>query len=701
MKNEIFKAGLVGSGYISKFHIEALKRLNRVDFVGVCDKDPLRSAQLAEEHKVKNYQNLESMREDGIDCIHILTPPDTHAQIALEALELGCHLYIEKPLATNVHDCQMIQEKAQEKGLSVCVGHSLLYDPQVKSILDNIAKGKLGRLISVDILRSSVYPPYSGGQLPPQYREGGYPFRDLGIHALYIFQAILGEIEDVEARWESLGGDTNLAFDEWRALVRCRNGLGQFQLSWNVKPLQNQIIVQGTKGVLRSDLFLMMNGLRTSMPVPKPAERIINAATDLGPSLVQVPLNAIRFIRGKILQYHGLQTLVGEFYRALENGQPMPVSITDAIPVVKWTEHVAMAADRDKVSELSTQQVSEHVPILVTGATGALGSAVVERLLAEGHKVRIFCRRKPKDISPDVEVVIGDLGNPEAVDRAVRGAEKVIHAGAAMKGGWIEHQCGTVTGTKNVLDACLKHNVSKLVHISSLSVVDWAGSSRKKPISEGTRLEPRPSVRGSYTRAKLEAEILVSKYCRDHNLPTVILRPGQIFGGRIPLMTPAVARKLGTRRLVLGDGKLKLPLIYIDDVVEAILLGLNSDLASGEIIHIHDNVSLTQDQVLQSLRDGDSKIVHFPRWIIFSLAAAFDLISKIIRKKLPISIYRFRSALARLEFQSDRAESLLGWKPQVGVYEGIKREVGQQPTPASFAQSSPGRHLDGRQCKAS
>ena len=86
----------------------------------------------------------------------------------------------------------------------------------------------------------------------------------------------------------------------------------------------------------------------------------------------------------------------------------------------------------------------------------------------------------------------------------------VIHAGAAMKGGWPEHQGSTVVGTRNVIEACLTHGVRQLVHISSMSVVDWAGSSGGAPVSEATPLEPRPEERGAYTRAKLEAERLVS-----------------------------------------------------------------------------------------------------------------------------------------------------------------------------------------------
>src|SRR6185503_18116570 len=109
-----------------------------------------------------------------------------------------------------------------------------------------------------------------------------------------------------------------------------------------------------------------------------------------------------------------------------------------------------------------------------------------------------------------IEYVFGNLGDPVAVDRAVKGAEIVIHCGAAMKGGWPEHKGGTVIGTQNVIDACRKHRVKQLVHISSMSVFDWAGSAGNGPVSETAALEPRADERGAYTRAKLEAEQLVS-----------------------------------------------------------------------------------------------------------------------------------------------------------------------------------------------
>jgi 2-alkyl-3-oxoalkanoate reductase len=677
-----FRVGLAGAGYICEYHIAALRRLPHVELLGVFDVDASRAEQTAEKFGTRAFSSLAALREAGANSIHVLTPPHTHAAVALEALELGCHVLVEKPLAVEVEDCHRIQAAAQERDLQVCVNHSLLFDPQVQRALRAVRQGRLGRVVSVDILRSSVYPPYPGGPLPPQYRKAGYPFRDLGVHALYLFQAFLGPIEHVQAEWASLGGDPNLAYDEWRAQVRCRDGLGQFQLSWNTKPLQSQIIIQGTKGVLRVDLFLMFQALRAVTPLPKTIERVVNALTDSVQPLIDVPRGIVGFLRKKILPYHGLQELVAAFYRALEDGSAVPVPVPDALPVVHWTEQVAQTADAEYEARLARFPLSESVPVLVTGASGGLGSALVQRLRAEGERVRVMVRRLPDRVPAGVEVVVGDLGDPAAVERAVRGARVVYHVGAAMKGGWPEHQCGTVVGTRNVLEACVKFGVEKLVHISSLSVVHWASGSPGAPVHEETPLEPRPEERGAYTRAKLEAERLVTGFTREHGLPTVILRPGQIFGGRIPLLTPAVARRIGGRWLVLGDGRVRLPLVHIEDVVDAILLAGRSELQGGEIIQIVDPTVLSQEDVLRLAEGEQARVVRVPRGLVFAAGKLSEILLGLLGRSSPLSVYRLESALAKRSFESRRAGEWLDWQPRVGATEGIRCTVSGPANPA-------------------
>ena len=673
MSQARYRAGMIGAGNICEFHVAAVRALPDVELIGVVDLDPARAAAFAEKHQVTVFPSLAAIVAAGANVIHVLTPPNTHGKIARAALEAGCDVLVEKPVTEDPAEGRELAALARAKGKTITVNHSLLYDPQVARALAAVKSGSLGQIVSVDILRGSEYPPFEGGPLPPHYRDAGYPFRDIGVHCLYLIQELLGKIEDVEASWRSLGGDPNLAYDEWRAVVRCARGLAQFQLSWNVKPMQSQIIIHGTKGVLRVDLFAMFHGKRASTPLPKAAERLLNAFTDSLQPLIDVPIGVYKFVRKEVKSYQGLRNLVADFYRRLAAGEPPPVTVDDAVNVVEWVEKVARAADAEYAAALAKFPLGDKVPFLVTGASGSLGGAVLRRLVADGKKVRAMVRRIPTKPIAGVEYAIGNLGDPVAVDRAVKGAERVIHVGAAMKGGWPEHLGGTVIGTQNVIDACKKYAVQQLVHISSMSVIDWAGSVGKGVIDETAALEPRAEERGAYTRAKLEAEQLMSAAAAA-GLPCVILRPGQIFGGGIPLVNGAVARRAGGRWLILGDGQLELPLIYIDDVVDAIMASIDKRLVKGEIIQLIDGAQLKQQDVLELT--GGGRTIRVPRPVVFGLGKLSELPLGALGKPSPIALYRLQSALAKLSWGTGKAEQLLGWKPRVGVREGIRREQG-------------------------
>jgi nucleoside-diphosphate-sugar epimerase len=446
--------------------------------------------------------------------------------------------------------------------------------------------------------------------------------------------------------------------------------------------MQHSLIVQGTRGVLRADLFGMNVTIKRNTPLPKAVERLLNAINEGRSIQTQVFANAWRFARKRLLPYHGLQMLVAEFYDDLASGRPAPVTVADARPVVDWTERTARLADEAKQKYLQRFPASLTAPLLVTGATGFIGHCLLRRLLAEGQRVRILVRREPPaDImnDPRIEIVLGDLGDAVVVDRAVAGVSIVYHVGAAMSGAKEDFERGTVAGTQNILDSMRRHRVGKLVYVSSLSVLHAAAAKTGILMKEDWPLEPRAVERGAYTQTKLAAEQLVRQAT---DIPSVILRPGQVFGPGAPVLTGAVARRVGHKLVILGNGQLVLPLVYVEDVVDALLLAAAGNVRDGSVFHLVDSATITQEQLSNKFReatDKSLKIVHIPRLIVNFLALGVQLLTKALHRPAPLSLYRVKSALAPISFDCAAARVQLGWSPRVGAEKGL--EIALRETP--------------------
>jgi predicted dehydrogenase/nucleoside-diphosphate-sugar epimerase len=690
------RVGLVGAGYISEFHASAIHRATNARIVGIADVVHSRAVALAARFGIpKVFPTMQALMDEGVDVLHILTPPGTHAPLAIAALRNGCHVLVEKPLAMNAEEVDNISAAAATAQKSVCVNHSMLYDRFVSKALKIVRSGAIGDPLTFDYFRSSEYPPYRGGPLPVHYQDGGYPFLDQGVHALYLAESFLGAIEDAKAIYGTHGGDSNLLFDEWRVAARCQHGTANIQISWNVRPLQNWFVVQGTKGVLRANLFAMWVTHTPQLPLPKAPARALQAMTEGLSICAQVPANVARFAAKKIVQYDGLHSLVAAFYRALQTGAPMPVSPEQARSTVYWTNRVSQQADVAKIKFQSQFPTVGTAKVLVTGANGLIGRHLVRRLLEKGNRVRLFVRRQPEAewmTDANVEVFLGDLGDPAAVDLAVEGTEIVYHVGAAMKGGAHDHERGTLCGTQNVVDSMLRQNVQRLVYISSLSCLHAAAARRDDVITEDWPIEPFPRKRGAYTQAKTAAEKIVLDAVRDRHLRAVLLRPGRIFGPGMTLLTPEVARRVGNALVVLGDGTRELPLVYVEDVIDAIVLAAETSEFDGNVFHIVDRTRITQNQVIRdyiSRNARNARVIHVPVAIVYSLALGIELLSKILKRQAPLSRYRLKSALARMRFDCSRAENDLGWRPRVGVACGL------QETMASERASS-GNHVPAR-----
>ena len=536
MSEASFRVGILGAGYVADYHLRALQQIPGLQIVGIADPDVAKAKAMAARYGIAlACATLEELSPAQPNAIHVLTPPQFHADLSIKALAMGCHVYVEKPMAETAADCDRMIAAAVQHGRALSVNHSARMDPTVLEAVRLVKSGAIGDVMGVDFFRSSDYIPYAGGpSIPPQFRKGSYPFQDLGVHALYLLETFLGEIEKVDTRFFATGREPFLTFDEWRVLAECKKGVGQIYLSWNVNPMQNELVIHGTKGVIHADCYVQYLTMRRKLPmIPKPLQRMGFVVSNGLSGSWSMAKNFFRIVTGKLKGNPGIQIGVEKFYEALRAGQPPPIPASEGRRMVRLMEEVSLQADAAKDARQATERSRPVLAakVLVTGGGGFLGSALVKRLAQSGEPLRVLVRRPAAwlDALPNVQAVFGDLGDSEAVDRAVAGVETVYHVGAAMRGGKEEFERATVWGTRNMVDSCLRHNIKRLVYVSSLTVLNQAGHTPGTPVTESSSLEPFPERRGLYTQTKLAAEAVVLEAIAQRKLPAAIIRPRTNF----------------------------------------------------------------------------------------------------------------------------------------------------------------------------
>ena len=283
--------------------------------------------------------------------------------------------------------------------------------------------------------------------------------------------------------------------------------------------------------------------------------------------------------------------------------------------------------------------------------------------------------RRPPEYAParDLQFIYGDLGNPAVVDRAMQGIEIVFHVGASTRGGPFEFESGTIWGTRNVVDACERFGVRRLVYISSLSVLDHAGHQAGVPVTETSPYEPFPQQRGLYTQTKLEAERMVLEAAAAGRIQAVVLRPGQIYGPGAEKFPPSGTISLGGRWLVVGSGDHFVPLVYVENVVDALMLAADKELPTGSTFQLVDPEGLRQRDYVEYVRRSGQPVraLYVPSWVLIAAGWGVELLGKILKRPVPLTPYRVRSITPLWPCDCTAAHTRLGWEPRVSIQQGI------------------------------
>lgn len=313
--------------------------------------------------------------------------------------------------------------------------------------------------------------------------------------------------------------------------------------------------------------------------------------------------------------------------------------------------------------------------VLVTGASGFLGSHVAERLAADGHQVRLLLRSTSsrRFLNFPHEPVIGDVCEPESLPDAVSGVDVVIHTAGLVKArGEAEFYWVNALGTAYLLEAIAEENpyLQRFVYVSSLAAHGPSPNGRPRPVDA----RPRPVT--AYGRSKLAGE----DFTRRSPLAarSVIFRPPVIYGPRDPALVPFF--KLARYRIapLLMGGKNRISIIYVEDAARAIVQAATAEAdVGGKTYTLDDGQTYSWRDLLEAVERAVGRRalrVNSPVWLFQVAALVCESFGAVTRRPVSLTRDKVREMAQRhwVCHHADLARDL-GWKPSVLIGEGARR----------------------------
>jgi len=331
--------------------------------------------------------------------------------------------------------------------------------------------------------------------------------------------------------------------------------------------------------------------------------------------------------------------------------------------------------------------------ILVTGSNGFIGSKVVEKLLEYGFaNLRCLVRSSNRlarlenalsrfETGKKVELVTGDLLSLDDCRRAAEGVSIIYHLAAGMEKSFAGAFMNSALTTRNLIDAFLRYGQARrFVNVSSFAVYSNLSLKRNALLDETCALEDAPQKRyDAYGFGKLKQEEFVKEYGEKHKLPYVILRPGYVFGpGKTELNGRVAINTFGF--FIQVDGSHLLPLTFVDNCAEAIVLaGLKADI-DGEVFNVVDDELLTRRQFLRDYRKKEKGFcVRIPYFVAHALCLLWEKYSESSKGQLP-PVFNHRRCAAEWSgnrYSNQKLKDRLGWKPRVPMNQAMEAFLAQ------------------------
>ena len=590
---EKIRLGMIGCGAIAEiYHLPALEKISSATGnTLLVDPNPARLSAMRDKFSVAGCVEDMCALEGKVDGVIVATPPATHFRICKWFLEHGIDVLCEKPLTESIDEAEELVRIAEARGAHLAVNQTRRFFPTYQKIRELIAAGVLGELQSItyhDGVQFS-WPAAS----PFHFAAGAKgAWSDTGVHLLDTICYWLDPTPQlVESLNDSHGGP------EAVATVRLRHRHCEIEIKVSrLGRLMNGFKIIGSKGSIEADTEefseVRVNTPRGKTRVYKCGSRRLKYV-DFAKPLLE---NFVEVVAGRAQPAVSGASTLGTI-RLLE--QAYDQSRPYRMP---WNDHSS-----DLMRDSLWDAGQRPMRVLVTGASGFVGGRVAEVMLQSGMAEPVAAirnwSRAARVARYAAAFAICDIRDPCQVNAAVQSVDAIVHCAKT------DDRESIVGGTRNLLQAAVKHGVKRFVFLSSAEVY---GSEVRGGVTEDCPTEPTGRLYGD---AKIEAEQLCREFHSQGVLPT-ILRPSLIYGPFSSSWTIHIAKRLqsGNWGLFEQCGEGKANLIYVDDLVQAIVRSLTVDAGQGESFNVNGPDKLTWNEYFERFNDaiGLPPLRHIP-----------------------------------------------------------------------------------------
>lgn len=704
---DVIRVCLVGAGVIAQSHAEALRGIKNAVCAALVEPSSARAGAFAARWNIPVvYKDLASALEFGdFDAVHILTPPDSHAQLAQMCLENGRHVLVEKPVAVHGEEVTaLIAAQGRAKGVSAAVNQNFIYHPAFTRLREAIASKAFGPLRTVHVAYNVPLRQLAGRQFGAwMFEQPKNILLEQAVHPLSQIVSLIGPIQDVEAMGEpGMTISPGIAFHATiDTIVRSATHTAHLQFAVGRSFPFWQVTAVCDDGVLFADILNNRYTVLRRGPLLEPVDMLLQGLRGAASTAGGAMTNALHYVlalarlRGRSDPFFlSMKGSIEAFYAAIRSAQAgseaQPLaSLALAGNLVATCEAMARKAFTPVFHEppVRTPEVSANAgTVAVLGGTGFIGAAVVRRLVAAGHGVRVMARNTKNlaDIfyHPHVQVLRGDIRDKTAVAEAVAGASAVInlaHGGGGST--WDEIRAAMVGGAEAIADCCLSAGVSRLVHVGSIAGL-YAGDP-KLTITCDTPPDAQAQERADYARAKAETDRMLLKLHKERGLPVCILRPGIVLGhGTSPFHSGFGVFNNEQHCVGWNGGHNPLPLVLVDDVADAVVKAVNADGVAGRAYNLVGDVRFNARAYVSALARTLNRPLRFhpsPVWRLYMEDWGKWLIKRIVgRPAARPSLRDLRSRGLVTQFDCSLAKRDLAWTPEKDPAAFIRRAFAPQ-----------------------